>query len=147
MLMITDGQKVPDISEKLCLSPKTVNSYRYRLFEKLKIKNDVELTHLAIRYGIHDHFAKHPRKSDVSSTSFDYKSFLKTLPSLPGIYQMFDIRHTLIYVGKAQNLKKRVSSYFQKNLKSIKTENLVRQIHQIEIIITKTNAEALLLEK
>ncbi|TQV86481.1 UvrY/SirA/GacA family response regulator transcription factor [Aliikangiella coralliicola] len=52
MLMITRGQKVQDISEQLFLSPKTVNSYRYRLFEKLKIENDVELTHLAIRHGI-----------------------------------------------------------------------------------------------
>lgn len=52
MLMITKGQKVPDISEQLFLSPKTVNSYRYRLFEKLKIENDVELTHMAIRHGI-----------------------------------------------------------------------------------------------
>ena len=52
MFMITQGQKVPDISEKLFLSPKTINSYRYRLFEKLGIENDVELTHLAIRYGV-----------------------------------------------------------------------------------------------
>lgn len=50
MLMITKGQKVQDISEQLFLSPKTVNSYRYRLFEKLKIENDVELTHMAIRH-------------------------------------------------------------------------------------------------
>lgn len=52
MLMITQGQKVQDISEQLFLSPKTVNSYRYRLFEKLRIENDVELTHLALRYGV-----------------------------------------------------------------------------------------------
>lgn len=51
-LMITKGQKVQDISEKLFVSPKTINSYRYRVFEKLKIDNDVELTHMAIRYGI-----------------------------------------------------------------------------------------------
>ncbi len=54
MIMITSGQKVQDISTKLCLSPKTVNSYRYRLFEKLNIHSDVELTHLAIRYGLLD---------------------------------------------------------------------------------------------
>ena len=54
MLMITKGMRVQDISEKLCLSPKTVNSYRYRIFEKLNVKNDVELTHLAIRYNILD---------------------------------------------------------------------------------------------
>lgn len=52
MLMITKGQKVQEISEQLFLSPKTVNSYRYRLFEKLKIENDVELTHMAIRHGV-----------------------------------------------------------------------------------------------
>jgi len=54
MMMITSGQKVQDISDKLCLSPKTVNSYRYRLFEKLSVNSDVELTHLAIRHGILD---------------------------------------------------------------------------------------------
>ena len=54
MLMITSGQKVQDISDKLCLSPKTVNSYRYRLFEKLVVSTDVELTHIAIRHGLVD---------------------------------------------------------------------------------------------
>lgn len=54
MMMITAGQKVQEISDKLCLSPKTVNSYRYRLFEKLGVASDVELTHLAIRHGILD---------------------------------------------------------------------------------------------
>jgi two-component system, NarL family, invasion response regulator UvrY len=52
MIMITSGLSVKDISDKLCLSSKTVNSYRYRLFEKLKIKNDVELTHIAIRHNL-----------------------------------------------------------------------------------------------
>lgn len=52
MLMITSGQKVQEISSKLCLSPKTVNSYRYRVFEKLSINSDVELTLLAIRLGL-----------------------------------------------------------------------------------------------
>jgi two-component system, NarL family, invasion response regulator UvrY len=52
MLMITRGEKVPDISEHLHLSTKTINSYRYRMFEKLGISNDVELTHLAIRHGM-----------------------------------------------------------------------------------------------
>ena len=53
-LMITSGQKVQDIAEKLHLSSKTVNSYRYRIFSKLGIASDVELTHLAIRYGLVD---------------------------------------------------------------------------------------------
>jgi two-component system, NarL family, invasion response regulator UvrY len=54
LLMITSGQKVQAISDKLCLSPKTVNTYRYRLFEKLNVSTDVELTHLAIRHKILD---------------------------------------------------------------------------------------------
>ncbi|NQY62121.1 MAG: UvrY/SirA/GacA family response regulator transcription factor [Alteromonadaceae bacterium] len=52
MLMVTRGEKVPYISEQLSLSTKTINSYRYRMFEKLHVSNDVELTHLAIRYGM-----------------------------------------------------------------------------------------------
>lgn len=54
LLMITAGQKVQEISEKLCISSKTVNTYRYRLFEKLGVTTDVELTHLAMRHGILD---------------------------------------------------------------------------------------------
>ncbi|MBJ7220378.1 MULTISPECIES: UvrY/SirA/GacA family response regulator transcription factor [unclassified Brenneria] len=52
MMMITKGQKVTEISDQLNLSPKTVNSYRYRMFSKLNIHGDVELTHLAIRHGL-----------------------------------------------------------------------------------------------
>ncbi len=54
MMMITNGERVSDISEQLNLSPKTVNSYRYRLFAKLGISGDVELTRLAIRYKMLD---------------------------------------------------------------------------------------------
>lgn len=50
--MICSCRKVQEISDKLCLSPKTVNTYRYRIFDKLSISSDVELTHLAIRHGI-----------------------------------------------------------------------------------------------
>lgn len=52
MLMVTQGQKIQEIAEMLCLSPKTVSTYRYRLFEKLDVKSDVELTHLAMRHGM-----------------------------------------------------------------------------------------------
>ncbi len=52
MLMIVKGESNKEISEKLCLSPKTTSTYRYRLFEKLGVKNDVELTRFAIRYGL-----------------------------------------------------------------------------------------------
>jgi len=52
MLMITSGMTVPDIAERLFLSSKTINGYRYRIFEKLAIKNDVELTYMAMKHGM-----------------------------------------------------------------------------------------------
>jgi two-component system invasion response regulator UvrY len=52
MLMVTQGYSIQDISDRLCLSPKTVSTYRYRLYEKLGVDNDVELTHLAMRHGV-----------------------------------------------------------------------------------------------
>jgi two-component system invasion response regulator UvrY len=52
MLMVTQGHNIQDISDRLCLSPKTVSTYRYRLYEKLGVDNDVELTHLAMRHGM-----------------------------------------------------------------------------------------------
>ena len=51
-LMIVNCQRVQDISDRLHLSPKTVNTYRYRLFDKLQVATDVELTHLALRHGL-----------------------------------------------------------------------------------------------
>ena len=53
-MMVVDCQKVQDIADKLCLSPKTVNSYRYRIFEKLEISSDVELALMAVRFGLLD---------------------------------------------------------------------------------------------
>lgn len=55
MFMITSGMNVPDIAERLFLSSKTVNGYRYRMFEKLDLKNDVELTYLAMKHRIIEH--------------------------------------------------------------------------------------------
>lgn len=52
MLMVSGGESVQSISKQLCLSPKTVNGYRYRLFKKLKVTSNVDLTHIAIRYGL-----------------------------------------------------------------------------------------------
>lgn len=52
MLMLTKGYSTQEISDRLCLSPKTVSTYRYRLFEKLSVNNDVELTRMAMRYGL-----------------------------------------------------------------------------------------------
>ena len=54
VIMITSGQKVPDIATQLFLSTKTVNSYRYRIFEKLGVNSDVDLTHMALRYKLID---------------------------------------------------------------------------------------------
>jgi len=53
-LMVVNCHKVQDISDKLCLSPKTVNTYRYRIYEKLGVTSDVELTLLAVRHGMVD---------------------------------------------------------------------------------------------
>jgi two-component system invasion response regulator UvrY len=52
MLMVTQGYTIQEISDQLCLSPKTISTYRYRLYEKLAVENDVELTHLAMRHGM-----------------------------------------------------------------------------------------------
>ena len=77
---------------------------------------------------------------------FDAKQFLKTVPKQPGVYRMFDESKTVIYVGKAKNLKNRLSSYFQKNIDSPKTRVLVSKINHIEYTVTRTENEALLLE-
>ncbi|MEN5016025.1 excinuclease ABC subunit UvrC [Erwinia sp. Eh17-17] len=77
---------------------------------------------------------------------FDAKSFLKTVTSQPGVYRMYDAGGTVIYVGKAKDLKKRLSSYFRGNLASRKTEALVALICQIDVTVTHTETEALLLE-
>ncbi len=71
---------------------------------------------------------------------------LKSLPEKPGIYQYFDKTDTIIYVGKAKNLKKRVTSYFTKNHDTAKTRILVRKIVDIRYIVVDTETDALLLE-
>lgn len=78
--------------------------------------------------------------------SFDYKTFLAQVPNHPGIYQMLDIDNTVIYVGKARDLKKRLSSYFRSNQPDTKTKVLTTQLHRIEVILTHSENEALLLE-
>jgi len=81
-----------------------------------------------------------------SSPSFDAKALLQRLPNRPGVYRMLDADGTAIYVGKALDLKKRVSSYFQKNLGSPKTRVMVAQIADIEVTVTQNENEALILE-
>ena len=74
------------------------------------------------------------------------RSLVSVLPDQPGIYQYFDQSGTIIYVGKAKNLKKRVTSYFVKNQQNRKTELLVRSIADIKHMVVETEQDALLLE-
>lgn len=83
--------------------------------------------------------------SDTTVSAFDAKAFLATAPEKSGVYQMYNAKKQCLYVGKAKNLKKRLTSYFQRQV-SAKTARLVAEIQQIEIIITQSEAEALLLE-
>lgn len=76
----------------------------------------------------------------------DIKPFLKSLPNQPGVYQMYDKHGKLLYVGKAKNLSNRVRSYFQKNIPSVKTASLMSQVEDVQITVTDSDTEALLLE-
>ena len=78
------------------------------------------------------------------STPLDIQ--IKTLPVAPGVYQYYDKENTILYVGKAKNLKKRVSSYFTKNHDNAKTRVLVRKIFTIQHIVVNSEKDALLLE-
>ncbi|QGY28703.1 excinuclease ABC subunit UvrC [Pantoea cypripedii] len=80
------------------------------------------------------------------SDVFNSKAFLSTVTSQPGVYRMYDATGTVIYVGKAKDLKKRLSSYFRSQVGSRKTEALVSNIQQIDVTVTHTETEALLLE-
>jgi excinuclease ABC subunit C len=83
---------------------------------------------------------------DNTIEPFDHKGFLKHLTSEPGVYRMYDVRGTVIYVGKAKNLKKRVGSYFRKNVDSLKTQTLVKNIVSMDVTIVSSETEAFLLE-
>jgi excinuclease ABC subunit C len=78
--------------------------------------------------------------------TFDSKSLLKSMTKRPGIYQMLDAEGSVLYVGKAKNLKNRVSSYFRKSGLSPKTEALVKRIAEVQVTVTETETEALILE-
>ena len=71
---------------------------------------------------------------------------LSTMPAKPGVYQFLNKDNAIIYIGKAKNLKKRVSSYFRKTITSRKTKNLVKNIYEIKHVIVSTESDALLLE-
>jgi len=83
---------------------------------------------------------------EIPATAFDSAHFLNNVSNRAGVYRMYDAQQNLLYVGKAKNLKKRLSSYFRKTGLSIKTQALVNKIQHIEVTITHTESEALLLE-
>ncbi len=83
---------------------------------------------------------------DAPDNPFDVKAFLKGLTTRPGIYKMFDSRNEVIYIGKAKNLKNRVSSYFRSQSASSKQQAMVAKVANIEVTVTHTEGEALLLE-
>ena len=80
------------------------------------------------------------------TTSEHIKLILKTLPEKPGVYRFYDEKGTVIYVGKAKRLKRRVSSYFNKDHDSAKVRMLVTKIRDIQTVVVDTEWDALLLE-
>ncbi|MGR9012377.1 MAG: excinuclease ABC subunit UvrC [Gammaproteobacteria bacterium] len=83
---------------------------------------------------------------ELQENHFDVKTFLKNLTTRPGIYKMLNAQGEIIYIGKAKNLKNRVSSYFKKQAASTKQQTMVAKIAAIEVTVTHTEGEALLLE-
>ena len=86
-----------------------------------------------------------PYNRHMPVSGFDHKAFLETLTTRPGVYRMLDAEDQVLYVGKAKNLKKRLSSYFTRS-QNRRIQLMVAQIQRIEITITHTEAEALILE-
>src|SRR4029453_11123491 len=78
---------------------------------------------------------------------FEPEAFLKRLPQKPGVYQMLDAATAVLYVGKARNLRSRVTSYFRASGLTAKTLALVARIANIEVTVTSSETEALLLEQ
>ena len=85
-------------------------------------------------------------KQDNEQRLLKLKNIVLSMPEKPGSYQYYDENHTIIYVGKAKNLKRRVSSYFHKEVDRYKTKVLVSKIHDISYTVVNTEEDALLLE-
>lgn len=85
-------------------------------------------------------------KSETAE-SFDASAFLKQVTEKPGVYQMYDANGDILYVGKAANLRKRLTSYFRKQGQAVKTQSLVSRIADIQVTVTASETEALLLEQ
>ncbi len=85
-------------------------------------------------------------KSDEQAPPFDARAFLRTVTTRPGVYRMLDARGNVIYVGKASNLRNRLSSYFRGDPGTAKTRVMVSHVADVEVTVTHTEAEALLLE-
>jgi excinuclease ABC subunit C len=85
--------------------------------------------------------------SNSAQANFDAKFFIKNLSNSAGVYRMFDGKGQILYVGKAKNLKKRVSSYFLKQDQAPKTRALVSKIQNIEVTLTNSETDALILEQ
>lgn len=90
--------------------------------------------------------ANTPSDNTRQASTFDSEAFLRSVTEQAGVYRMYDNQQVVIYVGKAKQLKKRLSSYFRKDVGSVKTKALVKQICAIEVTVTHTEGEALILE-
>ncbi|MDQ2070753.1 excinuclease ABC subunit UvrC [Natronospira bacteriovora] len=84
--------------------------------------------------------------NQATGASFDHKAFLQSLSNGPGVYRMLAGDGTILYVGKARNLKRRVASYFRTHSDSPKTRALMQQVDRVEVTVTHTETEALILE-
>ena len=79
------------------------------------------------------------------ANAFDHRAFLRTLTQRPGVYRMLNADDKVLYVGKAKNLRRRVSSYFTRS-NNARIQRMVSQVRRIDVTVTHTEAEALLLE-